>query len=439
MTDLTDLSLTRQAELIATGEVDAGELLQATLERMIALDDRLNCVCARFDAEAERMLAQAPPGPLHGVPVTVKDMFSLPWYAPGDGSDHPRAAKASSAVFRRLRDAGAVVVAATNMHLYGAGTTGAVSAHGPARNPWDPARCAGGSSGGAAAGVAARIVAAAVGTDAGGSIRIPAAYCGITGLKPTFGKVAVDGYTHGYSTMGAVGPLARDAADTRLLANALYGEELLCETAPPLRAGIVGSPFWDDLDPEVGDACSEVLAAAGWQLSELELEGAQHALIASVLRLSLESLPELSGTELADADPLARAVFKYQLTLPARFLVRADRVRSLLRRSLMQAFAHCDVLVWPTVKAPAPAVDDTMVDLPSGRSPADPANVCQTGLANLCGIPAISVPVGLHSGSGLPIALSLHAPWGRDDLLLNAASHIETVTQRSYVEAVAPV
>ena len=207
-----DLSLREQARAIATGELDATELLEATLSRIGERDSELNSIVDRFASESAQMLNEAPEGPLHGVPVAVKDMFALPWRAPRDGSvrNMTGVRAGESAVYRRLRDAGAVVVGVTNMHEHGAGSTGHISAYGPCGNPWDPARCGGGSSGGSAAAVGARLVAGAVGTDGGGSIRYPAAYCGVTGLKLTWGLVPSDGYTHAYSSMSAPGPLCRD-------------------------------------------------------------------------------------------------------------------------------------------------------------------------------------------------------------------------------------
>jgi Asp-tRNA(Asn)/Glu-tRNA(Gln) amidotransferase A subunit family amidase len=205
-----------------------------------------------------------------------------------------------------------------------------------------------------------------------------------------------------------------------------------------LRVGIVRSPFWEDLDPEVERACEEALEAAGWATGELELAGAEHSRVATVLRLTLEALPALHPHELEDADPLMRALVKYEKLLPARHLVQADRVRALLRRELQAAFERVDVIAWPTVPAPAPPIENPTVQLPSGPKPADPANVGQTGIGNLAGIPGISVPVGLHS-TGLPMALQLQAAWGRDELLLDAAEHLERATARQFVDAVPPI
>jgi Asp-tRNA(Asn)/Glu-tRNA(Gln) amidotransferase A subunit family amidase len=281
-------------------------------------------------------------------------------------------------------------------------------------------------------------VGAAVGTDGGGSIRIPSAYCGVTGMKSTFGGVPTDGYTHAFSSVGAAGPMCRDAADARLFGEVLLGRALQAQDGAGLRAGVVRSPFWEDLDPEVESACRAVLDAAGWPVVEVEIAGAEHTLIATVLRLTLETLPEMREEELEEADAVMRALFKYQLLLPAEGLVRADRVRSQLRRSAAAAFERCDALIWPTVPAPAPTIENPSVEVPSGTLPADPANVRLTGFGNLTGLPGASVPVGVHS-SGLPIGLQVQAPWGGESVVLDAAEHLERATDREHVNAVPPV
>jgi Asp-tRNA(Asn)/Glu-tRNA(Gln) amidotransferase A subunit family amidase len=433
-----DLSLREQANAIAAGELDPGDLLDATLERIAERDPELNSIAATFPDDSRSMLDEAPPGPLHGVPIAVKDMFALPWRAPRDGSPHEQIPKGESGIYRRLRDSGAVIVGVTNMHFWGGGSTGHVSAYGPVGNPWSTDHCGGGSSGGSAAAVGARLVAGAVGTDGGGSIRLPAAYCGVTGLKGTFGATPADGYTHRFSSLGVGGPMGRDAADARLLGEVLFDRVLQPGGAAGLRVGIVRDPFWSDLDPEIERACRDALEASGWASEDIVLAGAEHTRAATVLRLTLEALPATRPEEIEDADPLMRALLKYEKLLPARHLVKADRIRALLRRELKQAFEQVDVIAWPTVPAPAPPIANPAVELPSGPTPADPANVEQTGLGNLSGIPGISVPVGTHS-SGLPMALQLQAAWGREQALLDAAEHLEHATSRQFVDAVPPI
>ena len=435
-----DLSLRDQAALVASGELDARELLQATLDRIEERNGPLNAVVATFPDDSERMLASAPPGPLHGVPIAVKDMFQLPWRGPRDGAPREALPPGESGVYRLLRDAGAVVVGVTQMHFWGGGSTGHVSAYGPVGNAWSAEHCGGGSSGGSGAAVGARLVAGAVGTDGGGSIRLPSAYNGITGLKGTYGSTPRDGYTHANSTMGEAGPMCRDAADARLLGSVLFGRELSAGAsgrASGLHVGLVRSPFWDDNDAEVDQACRAALDATGWQTSEPVLAGAEHAKVVTVLRLTLEGLPNLTEEDLADADPLTRALVKYEMLLPAHWLVRADRVRSLLRRAVAEAYESCDLLAWPTVSAPAPRIDDPHVVVPSGPTSPDSVNVRQAGIGNLTGQPGINVPVGVHS-SGLPIGLQLLGPWGSEELLLDAAEHVEQATGRQWVDAEPP-
>jgi Asp-tRNA(Asn)/Glu-tRNA(Gln) amidotransferase A subunit family amidase len=433
-----DLSLREQAAAIASGELDAGELLDATLERIEQRDTELNSVVARFPEESRRMLDEAPRGPLHGVPIGVKDMFALPWRAPRDGSPHEQLPASASGVYRALRDSGAVIVGVTNMHFWGGGSTGHVSAYGPVGNPWNTDHCGGGSSGGSAASVGARLTAGAIGTDGGGSVRLPAAYCGVTGLKGTFGSIPRDGYTHRFSSLSTGGPLTRDAADSRLLAEVLFNRVLAPGDGAALKVGIVRSPFWEDIDPEIESACNDALTAAGWLTEDVTIAGAEHSRVATVLRLTLEALPSVRPEETADADPLMRALVKYEKLLPARQLIQADRVRALLRRELQSVFERVDLIAWPTVPAPAPPIASPAVTLPSGTHPADAPNVGQTGIGNLSGIPGISVPVGTHS-SGLPMALQLQAAWGRDRALLDAAEHLERATDRQFVDAVPPI
>src|SRR3954469_23012029 len=277
-----DLPLREQASAVASGELDAGELLDATLARIEERDGELNSVVARFPEESRRMLEQAPRGPLHGVSIAVKDMFRLPWRAPRDGSPHEQLPPGESGIYRLLRDAGAVIVGVTNMHFWGAGSTGHISAYGPVGNPWSTEHCGGGSSGGSAAAVGARLVAGAVGTDGGGSIRLPAAYCGVTGLKGTYGTTPPDGFTHRFSSLGTGGPFARDAGDARLLAEVLFNRVLAPGDGATLKVGIVRSPFWENVDPEISAACEEALAAAGWATEDIALAGAEHSRAAPV-------------------------------------------------------------------------------------------------------------------------------------------------------------
>lgn len=444
-----DLGLCAQADAIAAGDVDAGELLDATLARIEQRNPALNAVVETFPERSREMLAAAPEGPLHGVPIVVKDEWPLPWRAQRFGAAELTVATApsESGPYLALRDAGAVVVGVGNMHELGAGSTGNTSFYGPARNPWDTERCPGGSSSGPAASVAGRLVAGAVGADGLGSVRFPAAYCGLTGLKPTFGRAAMAGHhMAAITTLIVSGPLCADAGDCRLLGSALFGEELVGGDAAGLRIGVVRDTVAEDVTPEVREACEGAVEAlraeTGGEVREISLLDLEAANLAAILIINSESMNGVTPQRLnrlsPELSPVARGMLKYRMLLPAAAAVQAQRVRTLMRRRLAALFGEVDAIAWPTVPAPAPPLEAPMVDLPSGTISADQANVRGGALANLTGIPSISMPVGL-SGEGLPIALQLQAAWGRDELLLDAAEALERANGRHWVESLPPL
>jgi len=443
--DLLDRSLRDQAGAIAGGEADPGALLDAALARIEERNPAVNAIVEVFPEESRRMLAEAPRGPLYGVPVAIKDEWPLPWRAQRLGAAEyvgPAPEPGESGPYRALRDAGAVIVGVANMHEYGSGSTGHISAFGPARNPWDTDRAPGGSSSGPAAAVAARLVAGAVGADGVGSIRYPAAYCGLTGLKPTFGRSTMAGHHVPQTTTIVSGPLCRDAADCRLLSGVLFGEVLGDGEADGMRIGVVPGELWDDCQPAVREACRGALDlfrdATGADVAEVDFDGREHVLIASVLVGQTEDLAHMTPERIEalgdDVSLIARALLRHRMLIPAVAIAKAGQVRTLVRRSLAELFEQIDVLAWPTVAAPAPRLDDASVELPSGVYPADYVNPRQGGIANLAGVPAISVPVG-QSPKGLPVALQLIAAWGRDELLLDAAEALERATEREWVDA----
>ncbi|HET7120455.1 MAG TPA: amidase [Solirubrobacterales bacterium] len=448
MSEALDLTLGQQAAAIAAGEADAAELLDAALARIEARNPALNAVVETFPERSREMLAAAPGGPLHGVPVVIKDEWPLPWRAQRFGAAEMLVPTepGESGPYRTLRDAGAVIVGVGNMHELGASSTGNLSVYGPARNPWNPERCPGGSSSGPAAAVAARLVAGAVGADGVGSIRYPAAYCGLTGLKPTFGRSAMAGHhMAGTSTTIVSGPLAADAADCRLLASALFGRELSAGEAAGLRIGVIRDEVSEDVAPAVREACQgaieELRQATGGEVREIGFEDLAAATLATVLIANSEGLGGATPQRLNNLDPelspIARGFLKYRMLLPAAAVVKSHQVRALARQRLAEIFADVDVIAWPTVPAVAPPLEAPLVELPSGTLTADQANVRGGALANLTGIPAVSVPVG--SSEGLPIALQLQAAWGRDELLLDAAEALERANGRRWVEALPPL
>lgn len=419
--------------MIALGAIDPGELLACTLARVQERNGGINALADTFPEQSEQMLAAAPRGPLHGVPLTMKDMFSLPWRGYRNGTRHELCAPAASGPFRRLRDAGAVIVGVDNQHELGMGSTGRASAYGPIRNPWDLERCAGGSSGGSAAGVCAQLVSGSVGSDSGGSTRLPAAWCGVVGLKLTYGSLPYDGYAGANSTLSAPGAFGRDAADVRLLAGALLARPLPVGEVLQQSVALVRSPYWENVDSEVCAACFEALKAARMRIVELELPLAHLAAPAGAMRTASELGVVVPAPMMSELDPITRGLLHFASLQPAWRLIRADRVRAALRRAFAKAFASCDLIAWPTSPAPAPPLDAPLLELPSGPSLADPANVLHAIPANLVGVPGISLPVGFHS-SGLPIGLQLLSPWGGEASLLDAAQRIEDATDRCWVD-----
>jgi Asp-tRNA(Asn)/Glu-tRNA(Gln) amidotransferase A subunit family amidase len=438
-----DLALREQATGVASGELDPAGLLDACLERIEARNPDLNAIVATFPEESRQMLAKAPAGPLRGVPVLIKDEWPLPWRAQQFGAppEHLNAKAGESGPYRALRDAGAVIAGVANMHELGSSSTGNTSFYGAAHNPWDLERCPGGSSSGPAAAVAGGIASGAVGADGLGSIRYPAAYCGLTGLKTTFGRSAMQGHHLAANTETIVsGPLCRDAADCRLLGSVLIGEVLPAGDPGGLRIGVVRDPYWSDCAPGVAAACEAALeslrAEVSGEVIEVELPGDRLHLPAALLVAQSEDAAELTPEWLnslsSELSVINRGVIKLRALLPTSLTARAFLVRAQARRTLAELFEQVDALAWPTVPAVAPPLEEPTIELPSGIATADAGNARQGVIANLTGVPGVSLPVGLDSG--MPVALQLLGPWGSDARLLDAAEALERATDCEFIE-----
>jgi len=438
-----DLPLREQAAQIAAGELDAGELLDACLARIEERNSDLNAVVATFPEQSREMLEGAPDGPLRGVPVLIKDEWPLPWRAETVGAASVPGVTlepGESGPYTALRDAGAVIAGVANMHELGSSSTGNTSVYGAAHNPWNLERCPGGSSSGPAAAVAGGLVSGAVGADGLGSIRYPAAYCGLTGLKPTFGRAAMEGHHIANTETIVSGPLCRDAADARLLASALFRAEIPEGRPESLRIGVIRDPFWSDSAPGVREACESALEAlrgeVGGEVVEVELPDLDLILPSALLVAQSEEAGHLVPGVLNELSPelsvINRGVLKLRALLPLSLTARAFRVRAKVRRDLAALFDEIDVLAWPSVPAVAPPLAEPLIELPSGTESADAGNARQGVLANLTGIPGVSVPVGLDDG--MPASLQLLGPWGSDAALLDAAEALERATDREFVD-----
>ncbi|MEY2452067.1 MAG: aspartyl-tRNA(Asn)/glutamyl-tRNA(Gln) amidotransferase subunit [Acidimicrobiaceae bacterium] len=431
-----DLGVREQAAAIRSGELKATDLLDATLERLAERDAALNSTPVVCADEARQMLAEAPDGPLHGVPVTIKDMYALPWRGAHNGTPFELIPPSESGGYRRLRDAGAVIVGVANQHEAGMGTTGVVSAYGVHPNPWNLEHCPGGSSGGSASAVAARLVAGSVGSDSGGSTRLPAAFCGVVGLKVTYGSLPYDNYFGMNTTFSAPGAFGRDAGDARLVAEALLARPLTAEPARELRVGIVREPYWSDCQPAVVALAEQALAATGWKVRDITIEHLELAGAALMVRLGAEGgCPPAFVLE--GLSPMTRAIMLANLLRPATAVSRADRARAAIRRAMAGALDDVDVVAWPTVPTPAPRIDQPFVDVPSGIVPTDVVNMRQAVVGNVTGQPGINIPVGFIDG--LPVGLQLLGGWGEEAQLFAAAQHVEDATGRTFVDAVPPI
>jgi aspartyl-tRNA(Asn)/glutamyl-tRNA(Gln) amidotransferase subunit A len=377
-------------------------------------------------------------GPLHGVPISIKDLFDIT-DTPTTAASRVRdghVANSDATVITRLRRAGAVLIGKTNLHEFAFGTTNEDSGYGPARNPIDPTRSPGGSSGGSAASLVAGMALATLGTDTGGSIRIPAAVCGTVGLKPSYGELPTDGVVPLSRTMDHVGPLTFTVADAWHVFHALRGDTSLKPFAPsaagPLRFGLPRKYFCDLLDGDVRqafDASVDALRSAGATVHDVEIPNARftatiyvHIVFGDAApyhAAALEKMPERYTTPVRLRLEMARYVLAEDYT-------RALEGREALRREVDAALSGYDALMLPTVPIPAPPIGASTVDINGSREPIRNVMLRLTQLFNITGHPAISLPCGKTS-AGLPCGLQLVGTRRQTDQLLHVAGAVERV------------
>ncbi len=396
-----------------------------TIERIAALNPSLNAFVSVFEAEAmvqarvlDSELRQGQSrGPLHGLPVSIKDLIDVEGAATTAASrarlDH--VARADATVVSRLRAAGAVIIGKCNLHEFALGTTSDESAFGPVRNPHDTTRSPGGSSGGSAAAVAADLGWASIGSDTGGSIRIPAAACGVVGLKPAFGEVPTTGVVPLSVSLDHVGPIARSVKDAWILYGVLKGTgDLPTAPAPAsqVRLGKLGGYFADLLDADVrvqfanavdrlrdaGASLQDVRVASTSEIARTYVNVVLPEAFAYHAK-ALESHPEgYSGS--------IRERLEKGRDIPAEAYIEAQRIRAILRAEVDAALMHCDALVLPTLPIPAPTIGADIVEVDGVTQNVRPMMLRLTQLFNLTGHPAISLPCG-HTAEGLPCGLQL--------------------------------
>jgi aspartyl-tRNA(Asn)/glutamyl-tRNA(Gln) amidotransferase subunit A len=450
--DLTTLSIAEASELVRTKAISPVELTRACLQRIERLNPTVN---AFITVTTEEALSQAREseaevrggrwrGPLHGIPVGLKDNIDTAGVRTTLGSAvfMDRVPSVDAEVVRRLKTAGAVLLGKQNLHEIAFGTTAAISHFGPVHNPWQHDRIAGGSSGGSAAAVAAGLCFGAVGTDAGGSIRVPSAYCGIVGLKPTYGLVGMRGGGEaGWWSMNHLGPMCRSVADAALLLSTIAGHDPRDSTsiAAPipnypaalrtrvsaLRLGVPRAIFYDQLDPEIEAAMSTAL-------------GVLSRLTRSLREVSLQPIPDTIAPNIVLAENYAfhapyfaktpqlydaaiRRNLQQGSEVSTAAYIQSRRQLDEARQSIGAIFSNVDVLITPTTAMPPPAIEEAV------RLGIDLELIRNTAPFNTYGLPTISVPCGF-TRSGLPIGIQISGARLGESHVLALAHAYEQVT-----------
>jgi aspartyl-tRNA(Asn)/glutamyl-tRNA(Gln) amidotransferase subunit A len=431
------------ARALKTRETTSTAVTDACLRAIADRNPSLNAFITVFadDAVAQARDADADiaagrhRGPLHGIPISLKDLIDVEGF-PTTAASHVReshVAAADATVVTRLRAAGAILIGKTNLHEFAFGTTNEESAFGPARHPLDPSLSPGGSSGGSAISVATDMAYASIGTDTGGSIRIPSALCGLVGLKPTLGEVPTDGVVPLSSTMDHVGPLCRSVEDARIVFDVLRGTQSDASTSPQpagVRLGLLGDYFTAALDPNVASqferACAR-LRDAGVQLEEVRIAHARdiapiylHIVLAEAAAYHAKTL-ESRADQYTPAVRLRLEMGRYIL---AEDYVRALRGRDLLTREVNQALDGVHGLFLPSVPVPAFKIGTTSVHVGGSDESIRNITLRLTQLFDITGHPAISIPCGA-TPEGLPIGAQIVGHHGRTGELLDVARALE--------------
>ena len=449
-TDITGLSLAEAAAAIRAGELSPVELTDALLDRIDRLEPRLNAFIT-LTADAAQAEARAagdgtgPDGPLRGVPLALKDLFDTAGVRTTAGTKilAERVPERDATVVERLRAAGAVFLGKLNMHEWAYGVSNINPHYGPARNPWDTSRVPGGSSGGSGVAVAAGMCLGTLGSDTGGSIRIPSSLCGIAGLKPTYGRVSRAGAIPLSWSMDHVGPMARTVRDCAVLLGVIAGHDPrdpasadepvgdylagLEDGAGGLRIGLPRRYLFEQVDGQVLAAverAAEILRDEGAEVRDVEIEGIELAGQAGATVLVSEAAAYHQKNLRERPDDYGEDVRQRLLTgelYPATAYINAQRLRGVLRDAFLHTLTDVDILLAPATPITAPPIE--------GFGSDQRANLTRfTTPINLVGLPTLALPCGFD-GAGLPIGMQLIGRTFDEALVLRAGRAYERVTE----------
>jgi aspartyl-tRNA(Asn)/glutamyl-tRNA(Gln) amidotransferase subunit A len=450
---LTFLSIEKASALVKARIVSPVELTRACLARIEVLNPSLN---AFITVTAESALAEAKRaesevqrggwrGPLHGIPIALKDLIDTAGVKTTAASAlfKDRIPQEDATVVRRLKEAGAVLLGKLNMHEFAYGGTSVPSYYGRVSNPWDVERIAGGSSGGPAAAVAAGLCYAALGSDTGGSIRQPAAFCGIVGLKPTYGRVSNRGVIPLAWSLDHIGPMTRSVADSAIVLQVIAGYdpnetasqdrpvgrylEDTARTRGRLRLGVPRAFFFANLHPEIQAAIDQALAVLGrlgGETRDVPLQVSTDRTLIRAEAYTYHAEYIAKTPELYNPETLGK--LKLGAGIDGQSYIRARRDLDRLRRSTLNVFSSVDLLVTPTTPVSPPKASDYPLTF-DGVLALDGLVLRNTRPFNMYGLPTISVPCGITS-DGLPIGLQISGPPWEEQRVLGLARAFEEAT-----------
>ncbi len=469
-----DKTIHELQQLLAGGELSAVELTQAYLDRITAKDTAVGAYLTvdadgalEQAASADQRRAAGEAGPLCGIPLAIKDVLCTRGLRTTCGSRilENFVPPYDATVIEKLRAAGSIILGKVSMDEFAMGSSNESCAFGTPRNPWNPEHVCGGSSGGSGAAVAAGLCAGSLGSDTGGSIRQPASYCGVVGLKPTYGRVSRYGLIAYASSLDQVGPLTRDVTDCAILLEAISGHDPRDSTSvdrpvPDYRAALqeglagmtVGVPreyFGDGLDPEVEAAVRrgiDALAEAGARVIDISLPHSAYSVAAYYIIAPAEASAnlarfdgvryghrDLAATTLIDMFQRSRSqgfgpevkrriiigTFALSSGYYDAYYKKASQIRTLIVQDFRKAFTECNIIAAPVTPTPAWRLGEKLDD-PLSMYLSDILTIP----ANLAGLPGMSLPCGF-SQAGLPIGIQLMADHFAEEALLRAAYNIE--------------